>query len=60
MMKFKRKTTVSVQFEDNQINWLETQASLRSQKECRRVSISEINREVLQKAIDEEKQKSEQ
>lgn len=47
--------TTSVQFEDHQIEWLHTKAIERSRIEKRRVSVSEINSEALQKAIDSEK-----
>lgn len=54
MFKIKRKMTTSVQFEDHQIEWLHTKAIERSRIEKRRVSVSEINSEALQKAIDSE------
>lgn len=54
-LKFKKKITTSVQFEDHQMEWLEKKANERAMAEQRRVSISEINREVLQEKIDAEK-----
>ena len=53
-LKFKKKITTSVQFEDHQMEWLEQKAYERATAEQRRVSISEINREVLQEKIDAE------
>lgn len=55
MMRFRRKATVSVQFEEHQLNWLEDKAELLGKKENRKVSIAEINRRAVQKVIDSEK-----
>lgn len=49
------KTSTTVQFEDHQIEWLTEKSLSRSLKIGKRISVSEINREVVQQAIDREK-----
>lgn len=50
-----RLTSTSVQFEGHQLEWLTEKSLERSLKIGKRISVSEINREVVQQAIDREK-----
>lgn len=54
-MEFKSKLSKSVQFEEHQLAWLISKAAEKAIKEQRKVSVAEINRDILQKEIDLEK-----